>query len=181
MTSHHLLSVLALAAAPLALLGCAEARPAAVAPSAADDADQIFGGKLPPGYRDWRLISVAHEAGELDDLRAVLGNDLAIKAFRDGTLPFPDGAIIARVAWKYTPSDDNNQAFGRPQSFVAGPPVNGVQFMVKDAKKFAATAGWGFAQFNAGKPVTDEVKLKGCFGCHAPYTKNDLVFTHYAP
>jgi hypothetical protein len=27
--------------------------------------------------------------GELKQLRAELGNDLAIKAFRDGTLPFP--------------------------------------------------------------------------------------------
>ena len=40
----------------------------------------IFGIKIPPGYRDWRLISVAHEAGDLNDFRAILGNDVAIKA-----------------------------------------------------------------------------------------------------
>ena len=175
-TLHKNLFVVCLLAS---LASCAESKPAPVAPQISD-AETIFGGQLPPGYRDWRLISVAHEEGELNDLRAVLGNDIAIKAYRDGALPFPDGAIIARVAWKYTPSDDNNQAFGRPQSFVAGPPVNGVQFMVKDSKKFAATAGWGFAQFNDGKPVTDEMKLKGCFNCHEPYKQNDLVFTHYA-
>jgi hypothetical protein len=38
------------------------------------------GRELRPGYRDWRLISVAHEAGDLNDLRAVLGNDVAINA-----------------------------------------------------------------------------------------------------
>src|SRR5271165_3061660 len=84
----------------------------------------IFGVKIPPGYRDWRLISVAHEEGKLNDLRAVLGNDVAIAAYRDGTLPFPDGTIIARLAWSYVPSEENNKVFGRDQSWVAGPPIN---------------------------------------------------------
>src|SRR5262245_4055839 len=55
----------------------------------------IFGIELPPSYRDWRLIAVAHEEGSLNDLRAILGNDVAIAAARDGKLPFPDGTIIA--------------------------------------------------------------------------------------
>ena len=76
----------------------------------------------PPGYRDWRLISVAHEAGNLNDFRAILGNDIAIKAYREEKLPFPDGTIIARLAWSYIPSEENNKVFGRAQSFVAGPP-----------------------------------------------------------
>jgi hypothetical protein len=50
----------------------------------------IFGIKIPPGYRDWRLISVAHEEGKLNDLRAILGNDAAIKASREGKLPYPE-------------------------------------------------------------------------------------------
>ncbi len=62
------------------------------------EATPIFGIKLPAGYRDWRLISVAHEEGTLNDLRAILGNDVAIKASREGKLPFPDGTIIARLA-----------------------------------------------------------------------------------
>ena len=96
---------------------------------ASGDADEeaapIFGIKIPAGYRDWRLISVAHEAGNLNDLRAILGNDAAIKAYREGKLPFPDGTIIARLAWSYVPSEENNKVFGRPQSFVAGPPTTG--------------------------------------------------------
>src|SRR6185437_6600607 len=31
----------------------------------------IFVKKIPPGYRDWKLVSVAHEAGELNDIRAL--------------------------------------------------------------------------------------------------------------
>src|SRR5215510_15698105 len=113
------------------------------------EATPIFGVTIPPGYRDWRLISVAHEEGDLNDLRAILGNDVAITAYREGQLPFPDGAIIARIAWNYVPSEENNKIFGRPQSFVAGsaPPWY-LQFMVKDSKKYAATGGWGFAQFD---------------------------------
>jgi len=145
-----------------------------------DDAAPIFGIKIPSGYRDWRLISVAHEEGNLNDLRAILGNDVAIKAYREGTLPFPDGTIIARLAWDFVPSEENNKAFGRPQSFVAGPPKEGVQFMVKDSSQYASTGGWGFAQFNDGKPAPEAV-IKGCSPCHDPAKAHDFVFTRYAP
>lgn len=139
----------------------------------------LFGIQMPPGYRDWKVISVAHEAGSLNDLRAVLGNDLAIEAYRQGKLPFPDGAIIARLAWAYVPSEENNKAFGREQSFVAGPATN-VQFMVKDSKKYAATGGWRFAQFKDGKAV-DDALLVPCAPCHVPVKARDFVFTRYSP
>jgi cytochrome P460 len=142
-------------------------------------ADPILGVKIPPGYRDWKLISVAHEEGNLNDLRAILGNDVAMKAYREGKLPFPNGTIIARLAWTYIPSEENNKVFGRSQSFVAGDATN-VQFMVKDSKKYAATGGWGFAQFKDGKP-DDKADLKTCFPCHEPVKARDFVFTRYAP
>ncbi len=144
------------------------------------EAAPIFGVKLPPGYRDWRLISVAREEGKLDDLRAILGNDLAFAAAREGKLPYPDGAVIARLAWAYVPSEENNKVFGRFQSFVAGHPKNGVQFMVKDSRKYASTGGWGFAQFDGGEPAGEAVH-GACFGCHEPAKARDFVFTRYAP
>lgn len=143
------------------------------------EAAPIFGVKIPSGYRDWRLVSVAHEAGNLNDLRAIVGNDAAIKAYREKTLPFPDGTMIVRLAWSYIPSAENNKVFGREQSFVAGPPTN-IQIMVKDSQKYATTGGWGFAQFKDGKPA-DEAVHKTCFACHEPAKANDFVFTHYAP
>ena len=144
------------------------------------EAAPIFVTKIPSGYRDWRLISVAREEGSLNDIRAILGNDMAIKAYREGKLPFPDGTIIARIAWSYDASEENNKIFGQPQSFVAGSPKNGVQFMVKDSRKYASTGGWGFAQFDDGKPA-DEAVLKTCFPCHQAIKARDLVFTRYAP
>lgn len=153
---------------------------ASLAPASTDEAAApIFGVKIPPGYRDWKLISVAHEEGSLNDLRAILGNDVAFKAYREGKLPLPDGAIIARVAWSYVPLEESAQAFGHAQSFVAGAPTN-VQFMVKDSKKYAATAGWGFAQFDHGKPAPEAVHTK-CFACHAIVKSRDFVFNRYAP
>jgi hypothetical protein len=144
------------------------------------EAAPIFGVKIPPGYRDWRLISVAHEEGNLNDLRAILGNDVAIKASREGKLPFPDGTIIARLAWSYLPLEESEKAFGRLQSFVAGPPKNGVQFMVKDSRKYASTGGWGFAHFDDGKPA-DEAMHNTCFSCHETVKARDFVFNRYAP
>jgi len=152
---------------------------------AESDASPIYGITIPAGYRDWRLISVNHLAGgNLKQVRAQLGNDIAIKAFREGTLPFPDGTIIAALHWNEASSDENNKvlAVGFPgaglQSSVAESAVN-VQFMVKDSKKYAATGGWGFADFKNGKPG-DEALHKTCFPCHQPAKDRDYVFTHYA-
>jgi cytochrome P460 len=167
----------------LVVVGALAGSVASMAPEsgqANEEAAPIFGIKIPPGYRDWRLISVAHEEGNLNDLRGILGNDIAIKAYREGKLPFPDGTIIARLAWDYVSSEENDKAFGRVQSFVAGPPKNGVQFMVKDSRKYASTGGWGFAQFNDGRPA-DEAVHSNCFPCHEPAKTRDFVFTRYAP
>ena len=171
----------------VAIVSCSFFLPLAVAiatrpcPFAADDAAPAFVKEIPSGYRDWPLISVAREEGKLDDIRAVLGNDKAIKAYRAGnTRSFPEGTIIARIAWSLDASEENNQTFGNAQSFVAGHPKNGVQFMVKDSQKFAATGGWGYAHFENGKSADDAV-LRNCFPCHALMKERDYVFTRYAP
>ena len=157
------------------------------------DAAPIYGVKIPDGYRDWRMISVKRltgkqltgNGGELKQLRAELGNDLAIKAYRDGTLPFPDGAIIAALHWNEESSDADDQvlAAGFPglglKASFAGSAVN-AQFMVKDSKKYAASGGWGFADFTKGKPGDEALHAK-CFPCHAPAKDRDYVFTRYAP
>lgn len=159
------------------------------------EAAPIYGIKIPAGYRDWRVISAAQVGAPLNDLRVKLGNDVAMKAFRDDTRPFPDGTIIARLAYQQVTSEENNRVFraaaeklGLPAeqiekllagSFVAGPPTN-VQFMVKDSKKYASTGGWGFAEFTNGKPDGEAVH-KTCFACHQPGKDHDFVFTRYAP
>jgi len=147
---------------------------------AAQEAGSVFVTKIPPGYRDWKLISVAHEEGNLNSFAAVLGNDVAIKAYREGKLPFPDGSIIAALHYHFVPSEENNKIFGRDQSFVAGAPTN-IQFMVKDSTKYASTGGWGFGHFNSDEKIVDDAFMKTCFPCHQKMKERDLVFTRYAP
>jgi Cytochrome P460 len=153
-----------------------------------DEAAPIYGIKLPQGYRDWHLISVKRltgAGGKLKQLRAQLGNDIAVTAFREGKLPFPDGAIIAALHWNEDSSDADNKALasGFPdlglESSFAGSAAN-VQFMVKDSKKYTASGGWGFADFTNGKPG-DQALHEKCFPCHQPAKDRDYVFTHYAP
>src|SRR5271166_3952576 len=90
-----------------------------------DEAAPIYGVTIPPGYRDWKMIAVAElVTDKTDQLRAQLGNDIAIKAFKEGKLPFPDGAIIVALHWNRVSSEDNNKVLAGPfpgaQSFVAG-------------------------------------------------------------
>ena len=144
-----------------------------------DAASPVFVTKMPSGYRDWRVISVAHEEGNFHSFAIVLGNDVAIEAYRDGKLPDPDGSIIAALHYSHVPSDENNKVFGQVQSYVPGKPTN-TQFMIKDSKKYAATGGWGFGHFNADGTLGADAQLKTCFPCHAKASR-DFVFTRYAP
>jgi hypothetical protein len=157
-------------------------------PQTESNASPIYSITIPTGYRDWRLISVKQltgAEGKLKQLRAQLGNGIAIEAFRAGKLPFPDGAIIAALHWNEASSDTDNQvlASGFPgaglESVFAGSAVN-VQFMVKDSKKYAASGGWGYADFTNGRPG-DQALHEKCFPCHVPAKDHDYVFTHYAP
>lgn len=167
-------------------------------PQAGSNVAPIYGVTIPPSYRDWHLISVKRLAGGKSDnpavmqahmalmqLRAELGNDIATKAFRERTLPFPDGAIIAALHWNEASSEADNKvlAEGFPgaglESTFAGSAVN-VQFMVKDSKKYGTSGGWGFADFMNGKPGSEALH-QTCFPCHQPAKDHDYVFTRYAP
>ncbi len=151
--------------------------------SGANSPSPIYGVTIPAGYRDWQLVSVAHipDAGP-NRLKAILGNPIAIKAFREGKLPFPDGAILAKLEWHTAQHpDQNNRVLGEPNAFIPGDPLE-VGFMVKDAKKYPSTGGWGYGEFVAGKPL-DKAKHEACAACHAAgaTSKQDFVFTRYAP
>ena len=160
--------------ASLVMAACAVALTTLARGEAADDSSPIFGVKIPAGYRNWELIPPSHEAGGFNELRGILGNAVAMKAYREGTLPFPDGATLAKLAWKQEPSTEFDGAF------VPGRATT-VQIMVKDSKKYASTGGWGFGRFIDGKAV-DRAQHETCFGCHQAHVKDhDFVFTRFAP
>lgn len=137
------------------------------------EASPIFGVKIPQGYRRWQLIAPAQEAPPLDELRATLGNRVAISAYRTGARPFPDGTILVKLAWKRGQS---------PEFAPASVPgaATTVQVMVKDSRRYASTGGWGFGRFVDGRPV-DRAQHEACFACHdARVAERDFVFTRFA-
>ncbi len=134
----------------------------------------IFGVAIPEGYRKWQLIAPALEHEPLNELRAVLGNTKAVDAYSKGSLPFPDGTVLAKLAWKHVPSPEFASAL------VPGAATT-VQIMVKDSKRYVATGGWGFGRFVDGKPAS-LAEHQTCFACHAARVKDrDYVFTRLAP
>jgi hypothetical protein len=154
-----------------------------------EQASPIYGVTIPAGYRDWKLIAVSEiAAGDKSQLRAEFGNDIAIQAFKEGTLPFPDGSIVIAHHWTKVSSPNNDKVLSTapmvagldsPTSFIPGSFIN-MQIMVKDSKRYAASGGWGFADFKDGKPG-DEALTKTCFPCHQPAKDRDYVYTRYAP
>lgn len=152
--------------------GCITTSMLSIAGQPDNGGSPIFGVKIPAGYRQRELIAVSHESG-LDELRGILGNAIATKAYEDGTPPCPEGTTLAKLAWKHVP------LVGLDGAFVTGPATT-VQIMVKDSKKYVSTGGWGFGRFIDGKPV-DEAQHKTCFPCHEANAKgHDFVFTRFA-
>jgi hypothetical protein len=144
-------------------------------PSArADEVSPIYGVSIPHGYRTWPFVAPAEEADPLNELRIVLGNPIAMKALEKNTLPFPDGSMLVKLAWKRVPS-----AEFAPAS-VPGAATT-VQVMVKDSKRYADSGGWGFGRFIGGHPA-DLAQHQTCFACHQSRVKDhDFVFTRLAP
>lgn len=123
-------------------------------------------------YMTWEVIAPSYRQDK-SHIRIITGNEIAVRALRAGKNPLPDGSVIAKVAWKA----EKHPAFPvatEPGAFVQ------VEFMVKDAKKYKDTGGWGFARFvgNDLKPYgKDAGFVSECFGCHLPVAKNDYLFT----
>jgi hypothetical protein len=139
-----------------------------------DKGSPSFCVTIAAGYRQWELIATSRKSGRLDELGGRLGNAVAMKAYREGTLPFTDIAILGKLAWKHVPSP------GAEGAFIPGRAAT-VQIMGKDSKKYVSTGGWGFGLFTDGKPV-DEAQRKICFPCHSALVRaHDFVFTCYAP
>jgi len=129
------------------------------------------GVAYPKGWENWRVITT-NDADELHTLRFITGNDIAIKAIADhNTNPWPDGTVFAKVTMATT---NDGQGHLAPASF------NQVEFMVKDAQKYNATEGWGFARFQTPKlkPYGKDAHFdQECTGCHAPMKNYDYVYS----
>lgn len=176
MTKRSALAIVPLACLAANVEGCGSVS----AKGSGRETSASNGVTLPPRYRELQLVTVAREQGRLDDVRAIVGNSAAMRTFREGQRPFPDGTIIVRIAWSYESAPDDDKVLGDSVSHVAGVPKNGMQVMVKDSRRYAASGGWGFAQFNDGRPAPDAVQAS-CHPCHTAARNRDFVFSRYAP
>jgi Cytochrome P460 len=138
------------------------------------------------GYEDWAVIASHHT----DDLvEAIVGNPVAMKAFRagipDNGKPFPDGSKMAKLMWS------SKRNLVSPHHVKVPGAMVGVEFMVKDAKRFADSGGWGYAVFYTdaasgtyrsgtltdNPPQGNDAKCGAA--CHTIVKARDSVFTEY--
>ncbi|MCX5871062.1 MAG: cytochrome P460 family protein [Deltaproteobacteria bacterium] len=125
-----------------------------------------------PEYMTWKFIAPSYREDK-GQIRIITGNEIAIVALQAGKNPLPDGSVLAKIAWKA----EKHPSF--PVATVPGAFAQ-VEFMVKDAKKYKETGGWGFARFvgNELKPYgKDAGFVSECFQCHTPVASNDYLFT----
>ena len=140
-------------------------------PSLSTDAPQV---PYPDGYRDWRhvksmVIQPGHPLHEsFGGIHHLYANTNARQGYKTGR--FPDGSVIVFDLLE-APVTDNAISEGRRK-------VVGV--MRKDAKKYAATGGWGYEGFGGGdrsKRVVGANAATACHACHAARKEHGYVFS----
>lgn len=128
----------------------------------------------PEDYRDWRhvksmVIQPGHGLYEaFGGIHHLYANRKALEGYRTGR--FPDGAVIVFDLLE-APSEGGAITEGKRK-------VVGV--MARDARKFAATGGWGFEGFKGDSKTERAVggnAAKACFECHAPQKDRGYVFS----
>ena len=131
-------------------------------------------------YENWQTIA---PSGTPEELKAILGNPVMMKALKDGVpgngKPVPDGAMMTKIDWVKHANAESPYPVDVPNT------LKSVSFMVKDSKRFAASGGWGYAQFTydtASKAFSPVGTGSSCgFACHTRVKAQDYVFTKYAP
>jgi hypothetical protein len=132
---------------------------------------EFNGFPFDPNFETWKLISTT-DRGDNHTFRFILGNNIAVKAVQSGNIsPWPDGAEFAKIAWQQELSPDG---LIRPGNFVQ------VELMLKDAKRYKDTEGWGWGRWRGLdlKPYGTNARfVNECTGCHRPVRGNDYVYT----
>jgi hypothetical protein len=134
------------------------------------------------GYESWQVVSVSKTD---NDIKAIVANPVMVDAYKSGIpgngKPFPDGAKIAKIEWKFKANPVSPYVVQIPDNLDA------VAFIEKDSKRFPESSGWGYAQLNYD-PASSSFKAYGtsatfghdvCYTCHTIVKGQDYIFTAY--
>ena len=139
--------------------------------------------KFPDGFRDWFLVNsmiVTKDSpifDQLGGLHHIYVNTKGLPTLKNGgPLPYPDGTVFA---------DDVHEFALKDGAYVEGN-KKAVAVMVKNAKKYPTTGGWGFQVWAGGdvsKPLVPDAAhvVQACFACHTPQKERDYTFSTYIP
>lgn len=137
---------------------------------------QVDSIAYPKDYRKWvhvktgivgpQSLAFADSGG----IHHVYANDKAMEGLQTGK--FADGAVFVF---------DLLEARETSGVTVEGPRKR-IDVMLKDAKRFSASGGWGFERFAADsetdRPLTEERRGQ-CFTCHETRKARDFVFSEF--
>ena len=141
-------------------------------------AESAGGLKPPASFRHWYHVNtmVIDKGSPLFEamggMHNVYINSTGETALRKGE-PYPDKTVLLVDLHEFTISEG---------STVEGP-RKATAIMLKDKKKYVATAGWGFQAWAGGDPTKPLVTnpTKQCFECHQPKKDQDYVYSTYIP
>lgn len=129
----------------------------------------------PDDYRNWTHVkSMIIESGHalenpFKGIHHVYANKQAMKGLQQGK--YTNGSILVFDLLDVAKKDNSIQESKRKL----------VGVMHKDTKKYGETGGWGFEGFS-GDSRSERLTSDGgasCFGCHAPQSQNDYVFSEW--
>lgn len=141
------------------------------ADAASNPPKALNGVEYIPDYKNWQTLSTT-ERIDNGTMRIVFGNNIAVKAIKDGHVnPWPNGTIFAKAAWDQLANKNGEIKTGAFRQ---------IEYMIKDDQKYAATKGWGWARFKTPKMIAygkTAAFTTECISCHQPMSDLDYVFT----
>lgn len=148
--------------------------------------------ELPEGFREWVFIGAPLTPNALNggaaafpEFHHVYIEPNAYAAYKK-TGTFPEGTVIVKelVTLKSAEYDDGSRDEASGRGFFADE-FAGIDMMVKDTQRYAATDGWGFFNYGHHKPPYQKtaaaLPAENCSGCHTANADDDMVFTGFYP
>jgi hypothetical protein len=147
---------------------------------------------IPDGFREWPFLGAPLTPNGLNggaagfpEFHHVYIEPGALAEFRR-TGAFPEGTTIVKelVLLKNGDYPDGSRDEASGRGYFADR-FNGIDMMVKDSKRFAATGGWGFFNFGHHAPPyaasAPAAANEECAFCHTANATHDMVFTTFYP